>query len=95
MFDLPVRKKKERKYAANFRKTLLDHGFYMAQYSVYCKLLDGKEAIESMEHKIVSTPPSKGSIHILTITDKQYEQIRVFENHEKKTPEKTEQLILF
>ncbi len=95
MFDLPTLKKKERKYATKFRKSLLDQGFHMAQYSVYYRLLDGKEAIDSMERKIMQDPPPKGSIHILTITDKQYENIRLIENRERKSPAKKEQLILF
>ena len=95
MFDLPVLKKKQRKYAAKFRKTLLDNGFHMAQYSVYYRLLDGKDSIEAMEKKIITNLPDQGSIHILAITDKQYENIRVIENHERKTFTKTEQLVLF
>ena len=95
MFDLPVLKKKDRKYATKFRKTLLDNGFHMAQYSIYYRLLDGKDSIEAMEKKITRNPPTQGSIHILTITDKQYENIRVIENLERKTLPKAEQLILF
>ena len=94
MFDLPVLKKKQRKYAAKFRKTLLDNGFHMAQYSVYYRLLDGKDSIEAMEKKIITNLPYQGSIHILAITDKQYENIRVIENHERKAFTKTEQLAL-
>ena len=95
MFDLPVTQKKERKYATRLRKTLLDYGFHMAQYSVYYRLMDGKEAIESMERKIMQDPPPRGSVHILAITDKQYENIRLIDNREKKSLSKTEQLILF
>lgn len=95
MFDLPVLKKKQRKYAAKFRKTLLDNGFHMAQYSVYYRLLDGKDSIEGMEKRIIMNLPDQGSIHILAITDKQYENIRVIENHERRTFPKTEQLVLF
>ena len=95
MFDLPVRKKKQRKYAAKFRKTLLDNGFHMAQYSVYYRLLDGKDSIEAMKKRIVTMLPNQGSIHILAITDKQYENIHVIENHERKAFPKTEQLVLF
>ena len=95
MFDLPVVKKKDRKYATKFRKTLLDNGFHMAQYSVYYRLLDGKEAITAMEKKIVNESPPNGSIHILTITDKQYENLRIYENRKGKKPKKIQQLILF
>lgn len=37
MFDLPVLLEEERKEAARFRKSLLDDGFIMIQYSVYSR----------------------------------------------------------
>lgn len=43
LFDLPVLEKEERKEASDFRKFLLDEGFTMSQFSVYLKLLSGKE----------------------------------------------------
>lgn len=95
MFDLPVTKKEERKHATDFRNFLLDLGFNMAQYSVYYRLREGKEAAEAMERKIAKKVPPRGSVHILTITDKQYENLRIYEGKERKTPKKPEQLSLF
>ena len=95
MFDLPVTKKEERKHAADFRNFLLDLGFNMAQYSVYYRLREGKEAAEAMERQIAKKVPPRGSVHILTITDKQYENLRIYEGKERKTPKKPEQLSLF
>ena len=95
MFDLPVVEKEDRKRATDFRNSLLDQGFRMAQYSVYYRLLDGKEAADSMEKRIGKAVPPKGSVHILTITDKQYENLRVYEGDERTTLEKPDQLALF
>ena len=95
MFDLPVVKKEDRKRATDFRHFLLDLGFNMAQYSVYYRLRDGKESAEAMERQIAKKVPPKGSVHILTITDKQYENLRIYEGKERKTPEKPSQLSLF
>ena len=36
-FDLPVMTKKQRKVATQFRKSLLDDGYQMIQYSVYAR----------------------------------------------------------
>lgn len=95
MFDLPVVEKTDQKSAANFRKYLLDSGFHMAQYSVYYRLLDGKDSAKFMERRIAKMCPPKGSVHILVITDKQYENLRVYEGREEKTLEKPNQLVLF
>lgn len=95
MFDLPVVEKSDRKQATKFRKYLLDYGFHMAQYSVYYRLLDSKEAAETIEKKIARICPANGSVHILTITDKQYENLRVYENRKQKKLKKSEQLTIF
>lgn len=71
MFDLSVTNKRDQKRATAFRNSLLDEGSRMAQFSVYFRLLDGKEAAESMERRIERKIPERGSVYILTITDKQ------------------------
>ena len=95
MFDLPVVEKKDRKSATGFRNSLLDEGFSMAQYSVYYRLLAGKESADAIERRIARKVPPKGSVHILTITDKQYENLHIYEGQERKAPKKPEQLALF
>jgi len=95
MFDLPVTEKEERKASTAFRNYLLDEGFRMAQFSVYYRLLDGKEAATALERRINAEVPPKGSVHVVQITDKQYENIRVYENLQCRTPEKPDQLVLF
>lgn len=95
MFDLPVMEPEERKAATGFRNFLLDQGFNMAQFSVYYRLLSGKDAADSMEKKIQMGVPSRGSVHILTITDKQYETMRVFQGKRREKTKKAQQLTLF
>lgn len=43
-FDLPVTTKKDRKTYAQFRKYLIQNGYMMMQYSVYCKIFANREA---------------------------------------------------
>lgn len=78
MFDLPVDTKARAKAAAKFREFLLDEGFEMTQFSIYLRFCSGKEQVESYVRRIEGSLPEFGKVHILAITDKQYENIRRF-----------------
>jgi CRISPR-associated protein Cas2 len=96
LFDLPVKKKKDRKAATDFRNFLLDLGFEMAQFSVYQRFCSGKDKAETFIRKIESNLPKSGRVHILTFTDKQYENMRTFRGkNEDKNCKNTDQLLLF
>ena len=96
LFDLPVVTQDERKKASLFRKTLLDQGFHMSQFSVYYRLLPGKEALDGYIKNIQSHLPPQGKVDILTITDKQYEGIISFSGKKKeKNKQNPTQLLLF
>ena len=95
MFDLPVVEKQDRKHATDFRNSLLDNGFSMAQFSVYFRVLASREAATSLERKIEKLVPAKGAVRILTVTDKQYENMRIFEGRRRNPPKKLDQLALF
>ncbi len=95
MFDLPVGTSQERRVATQFRKSLLDMGFNMAQFSVYYRVMGSKELatryIQSIERKV----PEHGSVNILSITDKQYENMICFLGRKKSAPPPAQQLTLF
>jgi len=96
LFDLPVGTKKERKAATGFRHSLLDLGFAMSQYSVYLKFCAGKEQAEALEHQIESAMPSSGKVHLVQITDKQYENIRTYRGRKRESsPQNPNQFVLF
>ncbi|SIS41598.1 CRISPR-associated protein, Cas2 family [Insolitispirillum peregrinum] len=95
MFDLPVVEAEERHQATKFRHVLLDHGFAMAQYSVYYRILAGKEAAEAMTKHIAAAAPPKGHIQIVTLTDKQYANIVSLRGREYEPSPENEQLSLF
>jgi CRISPR-associated protein Cas2 len=96
LFDLPVVSPEERKKAALFRKSLLDQGFHMSQYSVYYRLLSGKEAAGAYVKGIQAQLPPTGKVDIITITDKQYEGIISFSGKkQEKNKKKPTQLLLF
>ena len=96
MFDLPVVEEEERKGAANFRNYLLDEGFAMAQFSVYYKLVGGKEEVPKYAKRIEGAMPPKGKVDILSITDKQYGNIITFRSRKRRNgPKKPIQYRLF
>lgn len=95
MFDLPVMSKAERRAATTFRNFLLDQGFEMSQYSVYLRFSSGKEQVETHLKRIRDNLPRRGKIHVVTITDKQYESIVSFDGRKREPEWKTpDQLVL-
>lgn len=96
MFDLPVGTQDERRGATKFREFLLDQGFEMAQFSVYMRFCAGKEQAQTYLKRIEKNLPAKGSVYVLTFTDKQYENIVRFSSREKEAARKNPgQLALF
>jgi CRISPR-associated protein Cas2 len=89
MFDLPVVLRKERKAATDFRNTLLDLGFSMAQFSVYMRFCSSQAQIDSLCKTIERLLPAEGKVNILQFTDKQYERVITFQGNKKQAPQKT------
>ena len=96
MFDLPVGTPGERKASTKFRKFLLDQGFEMAQFSVYLRFCESKESAETHIGHIRDALPKSGKVHIVTITDKQYGNARIFTGRKgEPRPKNPDQLALF
>ncbi len=96
MFDLPVGTKTQMRGATKFRGFLLDQGFEMSQLSVYARFCNGKDSYEAHLKRIERNLPEKGDVHVLTFTDKQYENIVRFSAQRRKQPRKNpDQLALF
>ncbi len=72
MFDMPTDTAEERKAYRKFRKFLLSEGFIMHQFSVYSKLLLNSSANKAMVDRLQENNPKKGSITLLTVTEKQF-----------------------
>lgn len=72
MFDMPTETAEERKAYRKFRKFLLSEGFIMHQFSVYSKLLLNNSANKAMIDRLQANNPNKGSITLLTVTEKQF-----------------------
>lgn len=78
MFDLPVDTPKARKAYARFRKTLLEDGFTMMQYSVYSRHCASIDNAGMHVRRMGDRVPSEGEVRFLTITDRQFGRIEVF-----------------
>lgn len=76
-FDLPVVTAKERKAATKFRNFLVKDGYHMVQWSVYSRICNGTDAIAMHKSRLNQNLPEKGSVRMLTLTEKQYESIEV------------------
>jgi len=87
MFDLPVDTKKARREYTIFRKKLLKGGFTRMQYSVYMRHCASEENAAVHVQRVERSVPPDGEVRIITITDKQFERMRVFWGKVRKMPE--------
>lgn len=95
LFDLPVLTKAERRAATRFRQFLLDQGFEMTQFSVYIRWCPGKERVDALTRAVRANLPAKGNVQVVTITDRQYQNIASFSGRKRGHRENPDQLALF
>lgn len=90
MFDLPVLTDEERKAATGFRKALLDLGFEMTQLSVYTRFCTSPMQTQVLCGQIEHELPTGGLVHVVELTDKQYERTKTYRRgrrlRQKKSP---------
>ncbi|MRX62707.1 CRISPR-associated endonuclease Cas2 [Maribacter luteus] len=95
-FDLPTETLTERKYAAKFRKDLLNDGFAMFQFSIYLRFCPSRENAAVHIKRTKSALPKKGKVGIMQITDKQFGMMELFHGQKEQPPElPSQQLELF
>ena len=76
-FDLPVQTTADRRAYTAFRRYLLKSGFLMLQESVYCKLALNGTAVALIKKRVDKYLPEKGSVMMLTVTEKQFEAMDI------------------
>ena len=86
MFDLPTDTKKARRDYTVFRKSLLQNGFCMLQYSVYIRHCASEENADVHYGRIKNFLPPDGEVRLLTVTDKQFERMQTFWGKLRKPP---------
>ncbi|WP_267374195.1 CRISPR-associated endonuclease Cas2 [Snodgrassella sp. B3882] len=76
-FDLPMVTTAEKKAYTRFRRFLLNDGYDMLQYSVYGRIVYGRDAEQKHLQRLSNNLPSQGSVRLLTVTEKQYASMQL------------------
>ncbi len=96
-FDLPTVTRQERRAYTLFRKFLLNDGYDMIQFSVYGRILAGKDAEGKHFQRLSANLPPEGSVRVLSVTEKQYASMKMLVGlplfQEKKVS--ADQMLLF
>lgn len=87
LFDLPTDTPELRRAYARFRKSLLEDGFTMMQYSVYQRHCASIENAEVHMKRMGAAVPAKGEVRFLVITDKQFSKIVTFWGKRRQAPQ--------
>ena len=96
MFDLPTKSPSERKAASRFRKSLIDDGFLMLQFSVYARFIKSGEYRDKHAKRLKKMLPNKGMVNSLLITSGQFKAMSLDVGIAKPTQKKAlEQQELF
>lgn len=72
MFDLPTETSADRHHYRQFRKMLIQNGFYMLQESIYTRMLLNPSVQRSSIEVIRKNKPPAGTVQVLTLTEKQF-----------------------
>jgi CRISPR-associated protein Cas2 len=96
MFDLPMDRPELRREYAQFRASLLRHGFSMLQYSVYAHYVPSEESEEALRRKVFVALPNHGQVRLVSVTDRQFGKMEVFVGKKRqKVEDPPMQLMLF
>ena len=85
MFDLPVDTSDQQRAYRKFRRDIMSEGFIMIQYSVYVRTCPNRQFADQMEKRLRKYVPKEGNVRLLTITEKQYEDMKVMVGSKKLT----------
>lgn len=76
-FDLPMTTKSDVRIYTKFRKYLIENGYLMMQFSVYCKIFPNRDAAIKHVEILKRNVPADGQIRIMLVTEKQYAKIEI------------------
>jgi len=86
-YDLPTETKKDRKEFQLFRKCLQEDGFAMFQFSIYLRHCASMENADVHIKRVRACLPPHGKVGILTVTDKQFGDIQIFQGEKPQESE--------
>ena len=94
-FDLPVKKKIDRKEYAHFHKALLKDGFTMLQYSVYARYCADNRVLEQHRKAVRESLPPKGGVRMVAITSKMFEKMEHYVGRKAQDSEREPDVCTF
>lgn len=71
-FDLPTTTKQQRHDYTQFRRSLIESGYIMLQYSVYSRTVRNHDDAASYLQRLEANVPPLGSVRAMLVTEKQY-----------------------
>ena len=77
MYDLPMQTDDEILRYKNFRKKLIEKGYYQLQKSVYIIRSKTKEKIELAEKQLSILAPENSSLRSIILTDEQFQKMKI------------------
>ena len=77
MYDLSMQTDNEILRYKNFRKKLIEKGYYQLQKSVYIIRSKTKEKIELVEKQLSILAPENSSIRSIILTDEQFQKMKI------------------
>jgi len=97
LYDLPVVAASHKKAYARFHKFLLRDGYDQVQYSVYARICNGMDSINTHLARLRAHLPREGSVRCMQITEKQFANVQVLvgEKRRKENPKFANQLTFF
>lgn len=84
LFDLPTESKTDKRNYTEFRKRMLKDGFTMFQFSAYLRHCASRENAEVHLKRIQRNLPPKGHVGVLSLTDRQFEQMTIYYGKEEQ-----------
>lgn len=90
-FDLPTETRQDRKNYTRFRDQIIDDGFTMFQFSIYVRHCPSRENMEVHLNRVRAILPPKGKVGIMSITDKQFGMMEIFDGKKEAQPQKIPQ----
>lgn len=95
-FDLPVKKKEQRREASRFRNFLHHDGYDMVQLSVYSRVCRGQDAVDKHLLRLNGHLPPEGCVRVLQVTEQQYSRMKILVGLAKPAELRAvQQLLLF
>lgn len=95
-FDLPTTSAKAKREYVLFRRFLLKDGYDMLQWSVYGRIVNGVDSLETHFKRLEANLPPAGSVRCLAVSEKQFARMKILVGvpavQEKKVT--AEQLVL-